>query len=463
MLINGKYVKTGREKAVVNPYNGEIVGHVALATRQDALDAVESARAYQSGLSAYDRCRILNAAAREVEAEASAFALSICRESGMCIKDAFKEVRRAATILTVCAEEAKRITGESIPTDTTDAGQDNLVMTIREPIGLICAITPFNRPLNQVVVKLGPAIAANNNVILKPSEKTPLTAIKFVEALLKSGLPPGMVTVVTGNPDEIGDALVTSPGIDMITFTGSAAVGERIAKAAGMIKMTFELGDSGALIVMEDADLDKAVKIAVAGAYSTAGQSCRGIKRLLIHEAIADDFVGRLEAESAKIKIGDPMDPETDMGVLINEESAVLVENRIKDAVVRGAGLVYGGRRIGAGIMPTVLADVPRDADLVRKETFGPCAPVIKIKDIHDAVNYANDTEYGLQTGVFTRDIEKALYAAKRLKVGAVIVNNGPQYESPNIPFGGVKKSGLGREGIRYTINEMTTVKAIVF
>lgn len=463
MFINGKLVDNGRKAPVINPYTGETVGSICLATRQEILAAAESAKAYHSNLSAYDRYRILGDTAREIEADAAAFALSICRESGMCLKDATKEVKRAVTLLIVCAEEAKRITGESIPTDITDSGQDNLAVTIREPIGLVCAITPFNRPLNQVVVKLGPAIAANNSIILKPSEKTPLTAIKFVETLVRNGLPPEMVTVVTGDPNEIGDALVSCPYIDMITFTGSAAVGGRIAKAAGMIRMAFELGDSGALIVMEDADLDKAVKVAVAGAYSTAGQSCRGIKRLLVHETVADEFVERLKVESAKVKCGDPMDPETDMGVLINEESAVLVEMRIRDAVAKGAKLVYGGLRKGAGIMPAVLSNVPRDVDLVKKETFGPCAPVIRIKDIHDAVEYANDTEYGLQAGIFTRDIDKALYAAKRLNVGAVIINNGPQFESPNIPFGGVKKSGLGREGVKYAIHEMTTVKTIVF
>lgn len=463
MFIKGRYVETGRKKPIINPYNGETVGQICMDSREDVLLAAKAAKEYSSQLTAYDRYRILSDTAREIDAAAAAFTLSICRESGMCMKDAAKEVKRAVTLLIVCAEEAKRITGESIPTDITDSGQNNLAMTIREPIGLVCAITPFNRPLNQVVVKLGPAIAANNSIILKPSEKTPLTAIKFVEALVRNGLPPEMVAVVTGDPNEVGDALVTSPYIDMITFTGSASVGERIAKAAGMIRTAFELGDSGALIVMDDADLDKAVKVAVAGAYSTAGQSCRGIKRLLVHETLADEFVERLKVESAKIKCGDPMDPETDMGVLINEESAVLVEKRIRDAVAKGATLVYGGLRKGAGIMPAVLSNVPRDVDLVKKETFGPCAPVIKIKDINDAVKYTNDTEYGLQTGIFTRDIDKALYAAKKLKVGAVIINNGPQFESPNIPFGGVKKSGLGREGIKYAIQEMTTVKTIVF
>lgn len=463
MFVRGRYVETERKAPVKNPYSGETVGYVCLATSADVLESARSASQYGSSLSAYERYKILSGTAHEIVSDAAGFALSICRESGMCLKDAAKEVKRAATILTVCAEEAKRITGESIFTDTTDGGQDNLAVTIREPVGLVCAITPFNRPLNQVVVKLGPAIAANNSVILKPSEKTPLTAFKFLDTLLRNGLPPEMVTVVTGNPEEIGEALVTSPEIDMITFTGSAAVGERIARAAGMIRMTFELGDSGALIVMQDADLDKAVKTAAAGAYSTAGQSCRGIKRMLVHKDVAAEFTEKLCTASAKIKCGDPMDPGTDMGVLINEESAVLVEKRIRDAVSKGAEVVYGGKREGAGIMPTVLVGVPRDADLVRKETFGPCAPIIVVDDMDDAVEYTNATEYGLQTGIFTRDIDMAMLAARKLKVGAVIINNGPQFESPNIPFGGVKKSGLGREGIKYAIQEMTTVKTIVF
>ncbi|MDD5438824.1 MAG: aldehyde dehydrogenase family protein [Candidatus Omnitrophica bacterium] len=463
MLIKGKWVESNRRSEIKNPYSGKKVGTVSMATGAEVLDAAADAKKFSSALTAYERYDILMRTAQEVEKDSRDYVASISSESGMCVKDAAKEVARAVSLLKVSAEEAKRITGESIFTDVVESAKRNLAVTIREPIGLVCAITPFNRPLNQVVVKLGPAIAANNSVILKPSEKTPLTAIKFVKALINNGLPPRMVAVVTGDPAEIGDALVSCPHIDMVTFTGSKEVGEHIAKTAGMVKLTLELGDSGALIVMDDADLAKAVKTAVAGAYGNAGQSCRGIKRILVHKNIEEAFVRGLKEATEKLKVGDPQSEDTDIGTLINEVQALEVEKRIADAVNKGARLVCGGTRKKAQITPAILTNVPRDAAIVMKETFGPCAPVVTVNDIEDAVSYVNATEYGLQTGIFTNDLAKAFYAAGQLKVGAVIVNNGPQFDSPAIPFGGVKKSGLGREGIKYAVNEMTTVKTIVF
>ena len=463
MLINGKWIETKKKIAVENPYNGEVVGEVSLASKEQVIEAAKGAKEYCSKLSAYERSEILRKTACEIEEKADEYVQSISKEAGASLKGARKEVKRAVVFLKVCAEEAKRITGESIFTDVTEASSRNLAVSIREPIGLVCAITPFNRPLNQVVVKLAPAIAANNSVILKPSEKTPITGIMFVKALINNGLPPEMISVITGHPSEIGDALISSPDIDMVTFTGSKEVGEHIAKTVGMIKTTFELGDNGALIVLDDADLEKAAKVAAAGAFSTSGQSCRGIKRILVHEKVEDDFVRKLEKETLKIKVGDPSLEDTDMGTLINEKSAKMIEERINAAVNQGAKVVCGGKRNKAQISPAVLTNVSRDSDIVSKETFGPCAPVVTIKDIDDAIDYVNSTEYGLQTGIFTKDIEKALSAAKQLKVGAVIINNGPQFASPIIPFGGVKKSGLGREGAKYAIAEMTTIKTIVF
>ncbi|MFA5147153.1 MAG: aldehyde dehydrogenase family protein [Candidatus Omnitrophota bacterium] len=463
MLIKGKWVETDRKLSIKNPYDGKVAGAVSLATKEDVKAAAKDAKGYRPGLSAYERSLILMRTADELEKKAGDYAASISGESGMCVKDAKKEVARAVNILTVAAEEAKRITGESIFTDISESAKRNLAVTMREPVGLVLAITPFNRPLNQVVVKLAPAIAANNSVILKPSEKTPLTAIKFVRALIDNGLPARMVSVVTGHPGEIGDALVSSPYIDMITFTGSREVGEHIAGAAGMVKTTFELGDNGALIIMDDADLKKAVTTAVAGSYGNAGQSCRGIKRILVQKGIEKAFVEALKAQTVKLKVGDPRSEDTDIGTLISEEAASVIEKRIKDAVKDGARLVCGGKRVRAQITPAVLTGVRRDSDIVAKETFGPCAPVVTIKDIEDAVGYVNSTEYGLQTGIFTKDLEKAFYAARELRVGSVIINNGPQFDSPAIPFGGVKASGLGREGVRFAINEMTTIKTIVF
>lgn len=462
LLINGEWLETEKKIAVRNPFSGEVVGYASQASRAQTLTAARHAKAYESTLTAFDRSEILSNTAAQIERDEE-FVDQIVAECGTCVQEARKEVRRAVTLLRVCAEEAKRISGEAIPTDVTVDRKRNLAVTIRVPIGLVCAITPFNRPLNQVVVKLAPAIAANNSVVLKPSEKAPLSAVKFVQCLIANGLPARMVSVVTGDPKEVGETLVTCPDVDMVTFTGSRAVGERIAKIAGMIRMTLELGDSGALIVLNDADVELAAQIGAAGAFATAGQSCRGVKRFLVQESVADRFAGFLVEQAEKLKFGDPYSAQSDIGCLIDEAAARDVEDRVNDATARGAKLLYGPPRQGAVLGPQVLDFVSKDSTLVREETFGPCAPIVRIKDLDEAIAWINSGEYGLQTGVFTSNIRLAFKAARELKSGAVIINDGPQFESPFIPFGGVKKSGLGREGARFAIEEMTTVKTIVF
>jgi acyl-CoA reductase-like NAD-dependent aldehyde dehydrogenase len=463
LLIDGEWVETEKKIAVRNPFTNDIVGYAAQATRAQTLAAARHAKAYESNLTAYDRYEILNDTATQIGREEDEFVGQIVAECGACVKEARKEVRRAVTLLRVCAEEAKRITGEAIPTDVTADRRRNLAVTVRVPIGLVCAITPFNRPLNQVVVKLAPAIAANNAVILKPSEKTPLSAVRFVRYLIANGLPAKMVSVVTGDPREVGEALVTCPDVDMITFTGSRAVGERIARKAGMVRMTFELGDSGALIVLDDADLALAADVAAKGAFATAGQSCRGVKRLLVQDVVADRFAELLVEEAKKLRFGDPRSEQNDIGCMIDEAAARSVDERVHSSVELGAKLLHGTPRAGAVLGPQVLDFVPRDATLVREETFGPCAPIVRVKDLEEAIEIVNDGAYGLQTGIFTTNINQAFTAARNIRTGAVIINDGPQFESPFIPFGGVKQSGLGREGARFAIEEMTTVKTIVF
>ncbi|GIG88052.1 aldehyde dehydrogenase family protein [Plantactinospora endophytica] len=463
LLIDGEWLETDDRIAVRNPFNNEIVGYASRATREQTLAAARHAKAYESNLTAFDRYEILANTAAQIERDEAEFVAQIVAECGACVQEAQKEVRRAVTLLRVCAEEARRISGEAIPTDVTADRKRNLAVTLRVPVGLVCAITPFNRPLNQVVVKLAPAIAANNSVILKPSEKTPLSAVKFVRCLIANGLPARMVSVVTGDPREVGETLVTCPDVDMITFTGSRAVGERIARSAGMIRTAFELGDSGALVVLDDADLALAADVAAKGAFATAGQSCRGVKRLLVQEGVADRFAELLVDQAKKIRFGDPFSTQNDIGCLIDEPAARAVEQRVSESVESGAKLLYGPPREGVVLGPQVLDFVPKDSALVREETFGPCAPIVRVKDLDEAVECINGGDYGLQTGVFTADIRLAFEAARRIRSGAVIINDGPQFESPFIPFGGVKKSGLGREGARFAIEEMTTVKTIVF
>jgi putative phosphonoacetaldehyde dehydrogenase len=463
LLIDGEWLETDDKIAVRNPFNNELVGYASQATRAQTLAAAKHAKAYEPNLTAYDRYEVLNNTASQIERDEEEFVAQIVAECGTCLKEARKEVRRAVTLLRVCAEEAKRISGEAIPTDVTADRKWNLAVTLRVPIGLVCAITPFNRPLNQVVVKLAPAVAANNSVILKPSEKTPLSAVKFVKCLIANGLPAKMISVVTGDPREVGEALVTCPDIDMITFTGSRAVGEHIARSAGMIRTAFELGDSGALVVLDDADLGLAADIAAKGAFATAGQSCRGVKRLLVQEDVADRFAALLVDEARKLRFGDPYSAQNDIGCLIDEAAARAVEQRVNESMESGAKLLYGPPRKGAVLGPQVLDLVPKDSTLVCEETFGPCAPIVRIEDVDEAVECINSGDYGLQTGVFTANIHLAFEAARKIRSGAVIINDGPQFESPFIPFGGVKRSGLGREGARFAIAEMTTIKTIVF
>lgn len=460
MFVQGS-LRGGRQQLIVrNPYSGAEVGAVARDTPEDVATALASVRSYDHSLTADRRSQVLRSAAEELARRRAEFARRITEESGICLKESTREVERSCRNLLVAAEEAVRLHGEAL--QITADGRDRMAMTIHEPVGLICAITPFNRPLNQVVVKAAPAIAANNSLLVKPSEKTPLTALAFAELLLRCGLPENMLAVVTGDPREIGDALVASPLVDMVTFTGSVETGEHLMTRVGLKKVTMELGGNDPLIVLADADLPRAASLASSGAFATAGQSCRGVKRVLVAHEVADRFVRLLVEEARKLKVGDPFDPATDMGTLIDEAAARRVEQRCRDAVRDGATLVYGGERLGAAHVPTVLDHVPPTSELVVRETFGPVAPVLRVRDVDEAIAVANATLYGLQAGVVTRSHDDFMKIARKLRVGAVNLLEGPQFDSPHIPFGGVKKSGIGREGIRYAMREMSVVKTVV-
>ncbi|HEX8559668.1 MAG TPA: aldehyde dehydrogenase family protein [Pyrinomonadaceae bacterium] len=460
MFVNGTLQNGPRQMTIRNPYNGAAVGAASQDSAADVEAALASVKSYRHSLTAERRSQILRAAAEELQRRKDEFGRRITDEAGICVKESAKEVERACGNLLVASEEALRIHGEALQVTSRD--QNKVAMTIHEPVGVVCAITPFNRPLNQVVVKVAPAVAANNGVIVKPSEKTPLSALAFAELLVGCGLPENMLAVVTGDPREIGDPLVTSPSVNMVTFTGSVETGERLMAKIGLKKVTMELGGNDPLIVLADADLKLAASLAAAGAFATAGQSCRGVKRVLVAEEVADEFVVLLAAEARKLKVGDVFDPATDIGTLIDEEAARRVEERCREAVRDGARLVYGGERTGAAMTPAVLDHVPPRSTLVAAETFGPVAPVLRVRDLEEAVEVANSTVYGLQAGVVTRSFEDFIRLAKGLQVGAVNLLEGPQFDSPHIPFGGVKKSGIGREGIRYAIREATVVKTVV-
>jgi putative phosphonoacetaldehyde dehydrogenase len=462
ILSGGEWIACKRVLEVRNPYSGEVVGEVGRADPAQVRTALQAAKQYRPRLTPYRRAEILDAAAARIESAAAEFATSIRLESGLSGKDADREVARAVALLRVCAEEAKRILGEAIPTGVTATTESRVAVTRRDPIGLVAAITPFNRPLNQVVNKVGPAIAAGNRVVLKPSEKTPLTARKFARLLLDCGLPAPMLTLLTGTPEEVGETMISSSLLDLVTFTGSSAVGRRIAAALGMCRAVYELGDSGALIVLADADLAAAARAAASGAFASAGQSCRGVKRIFVQHEVADEFVDRLQGEAGRLVVGDPADPATDIGTLIDEAAARMVERRVRAAVDAGARLVGGGRRDRAQYWPTVLDHVPAEVELVQQETFGPCAPVTRVAGLDEAIAHVNGARYGLQAGLFTERISALKQAMERLEVGTLVLNGGPQFDSPNIPFGGVKDSGIGREGVRFAIEEMTVIKTLV-
>jgi acyl-CoA reductase-like NAD-dependent aldehyde dehydrogenase len=447
---------------VTNPYDGAVVGRVPMASVDDTEEALRVAGGLQPEWSSHAKSRLLGTVAEGVESGRETFVLSIVRESGLARKDAEREVTRAVGILNQAAAEVLTAHGEATRTDVTASRTPHLAVSIREPIGVIAAITPFNRPLNQVVAKLAPALASGNRVVLKPSEQTPLTALAFHELLQDCGLEEGVVQTVVGNPEEIGRILVTSPHINMLTFTGSAAVGKKIAAQIGMIRSVFELGDSGALIVMPGSDLKEAARVAAVGAFASGGQSCRGVKRIVAHNSVADKLVGYLAEHARALRVGDPLDPDTDIGTLIHEDAARAVEARVREALDVGAKEVVLSDRAGAQIGPIVLDTVPRDCPLVQEETFGPCAPVIRVEDLDEAIDCVNGTGFGLQAGIFTPDWNDAWRAGAALRVGGVVINGGPQFDSPNIPFGGVKASGLGREGVRFAMEEMSVLKTLV-
>lgn len=460
MLAEDRAAVRGATIDVRNPVTRQIVGSVPRGTPDEVASALQHLRAYRHGVGGPERTAILRRAAATLAERSEEFARRITDEIGTCLLESSREVERACSNLTVAADETERIHGEALRITASSGAK--VALTIHEPVGLVCAITPFNRPLNQVVVKVAPAIAANNAVAVKPSSLAPLSAIAIVDLLVECGWPSEAIDVVTGDSDTVGDALVASPLVDMVTFTGSVATGERIMARVGVKKVVLELGGNDALIVLPDADPEVAARLASAGAFASAGQSCRGVKRIVAVGRIADRLVPALVARAQLLRLGDIYDRRTEVGSLISEAAAIDVERRMQAAVVEGAELCFGGTRTGPLMVPAVLDKVQPTSELVAEETFGPVAPVIRVADVDEAVAVANGTRYGLQAGVVTRDVEAFLALAGRLRVGAVNLNEGPQFDSPHIPFGGVKQSGIGREGIRFAIREMSTVKTVV-
>jgi putative phosphonoacetaldehyde dehydrogenase len=459
-FIAGRPVQPKNILSVKSPYSGEIVGAVALAACEDVDKAVKTASESNLQLTRFQRHEILDKARQLLQSRAEEFARLNTSESGLCLRETRYEVGRACDVLRFAAIEALRDDGDIFSCDVSPQGKARKIFTLREPLRCAVAITPFNHPLNQVAHKVAPAIAAGTPLLLKPSEKTPLTALKFAELLYEAGLPGPMLSVILGPTDQVAEPLVRDERVELVSFTGSVAVGKRIAQTAGYKKLVLELGGNDPLIILEDADLDTAVHLAAEGSYRNSGQRCTAVKRILVHEKIAETFTAALVEKTKEYISGDPSDERTRVGTVIDANAACYLETVLKEAVAAGAKVLIGGHRRGALFEPTVISDVPRDSKMIVCESFGPLAPVLKIKDLDDALALANSTAYGLSSGVVTNNLSYAIKAVKSLRCGTVNINEVPGFRIESSPFGGVKDSGLGiKEGVIEAIKCFTTVK----
>jgi aldehyde dehydrogenase (NAD+) len=458
--IAGDTITSSTVLEVRNPFTGHAVARVSLCGKGDVERAVSQAITYRCTLSRHDRSEILTKAADLIRARADHASRLITSETGLCIRETRYEVGRALDVLKFAAIEALHDDGEAFACDVSPAGKARRIFTMRQPVSCVAAITPFNHPLNTVVHKLAPAIAVGAPMILKPSEKTPLSALFLADVLFEAGLPRPMLSVVLGPTEQVAATLVQDQRVECLTFTGSTHVGLQITRTAGYKRLALELGGNSELIVLADADLDLAARLACEGAFRNSGQRCTAAKRLLVDESVEGEFTRRVHALSGEYTCGDPADPGTRVGTVIDEAAAIHLESLIKDAIARGARLLRGGNRRGAQLEPTVLTSVPRDAAIVREEAFGPIAKILPVRGIDDAIALANDTIYGLSASVVTNNLAWATRVIHEVKTGTVNVNEVPGYRTERSPFGGVKMSGLGiKEGVAEACKWMTNVK----
>jgi acyl-CoA reductase-like NAD-dependent aldehyde dehydrogenase len=462
LLIGGDWIETGEWTEIRSPYSGDVVGRVAKGGAAEAKRAIDAAeRALANPLPAHRRAEILVKVAGAIGRRHEEVARTICEEAGKPIKTARVEASRAMSTYTFAALEARRLAGEVVPMDGAQAGEGKLGFTIRRPIGIVGAISPFNFPANLVAHKIAPALAAGCPVVLKPASQTPLSALLLAELEAEAGLPPGWLNVVTGPSAEIGDVLVEDPRVKLITFTGSGPVGWKIAERASRKRVKLELGNSTPVIVAADADVDRAAEKLAANAFSFAGQSCISVQRIYVERDVRDAFLEKFLPRVEALKVGDPADEDTDVGPVIDEDAKERIRAWIDEAATAGALVVTGG---GGNelLQPTVLVDVPDDAKVSCDEVFGPVCIVNAYDTLDDAIVRANGTRFGLQAGIFTSTIATALQAAERLEFGGVTVNEAPTFRSDQMPYGGVKDSGNTKEGPAWAVREMTEERLVV-
>ncbi len=465
MFIAGEWLNGKSVIPVTNPFDGSTIDSVPKAGADDidrALAfAVKGARTMRR-TAGHDRYKILMKAAQLLEERQEDFARTITLEEGKIIGESRVEVSRAAETLIASAEEAKRLGSEVVPLDGAPGAGNRFGFTLRVPCGVVLAITPFNFPLNLVTHKAGPAIAAGNTIVLKPATDTPLTALKFTQLLLEAGLPAEGIQCVTGSGGEIGDLLASDPRVRKISFTGSRDIGERICRTAGIKKVTMELGSNAPLIVLPDADLEKAAQAIAATGYANAGQVCISAQRVLTHKSVYQDLIDVVRPKVEALLTGNPLDDKTKVGPMVRESDAQRVSSWLEEAVGAGARLLAGGSRDGATLTPALLADVTPAMRLSREELFGPAVGFTPIETVDEAIALANDTNYGLSAAIFTESLDSAMRFAREVDSGNIHINWGPQWRADLMPYGGLKESGFGKEGPKYAVQEMSELKMVI-
>jgi len=464
LLIDGQWVNAGPMMEVKNKYNGQTVAVLPSARREDvdaAIAAAQRAAAVMADMPAHKRAEILFKTASLLRERSEDLAKTIAAEAGKALKFARAEVDRAISTFTIASEEAKRIHGETFPLDAVPSGEGYFGFWVRRPVGVIAAISPFNFPLNLVAHKVAPALASGNSLVLKPATSTPLAAVKLCQALQDAGLPAGAINLIVGSGGTVGEWLVTDPRIDKITFTGSPPIGAHILAVAGIKKVTLELGNTSPVIVAPDADLDFVAKRCAVGAYYNSGQVCISVQRIYSQKQVYEPFAEKFVKATNAMVVGDPLDERVDVGPMIDSKEVDRIESWVKEAQASGAKILTGGKRDGTVYYPTVLTNVSADMKVVAEETFAPVASVISCDDFDESLRQANNTKFGLQVGVFTKDIDRILKAVKRLNFGGVIINDTPNFRTDHMPYGGNRQSGLGREGVKFAMEDMTNIQMV--
>lgn len=464
LFINGEWVETENRLEVENKYTKEVYAVVSKAGEKEVDQAITAASSAfkRTEIAPYERFQILKRVSELLVERKEEIAQNLSKEAGKPLKQSRTEVDRAVQTVEQSAEEAKRISGEGVPVNAAPGSENRMAFTIRVPAGVVGAITPFNFPLNLVVHKVAPAIAAGNTVVLKPASNTPVTSLILAELFEEAGLPAGFLNVVVGSGSVVGQQMMEDKRIRLYTFTGSTKVGLHLKQNTGINKLILELGNNSPVIVDKEADVSQAADTIASAGFAFAGQTCISVQRIYVHEEVKEEFQKKFIEAVRNLKVGDPDDPETDVGPMIAEEEAKRAEQWVKEAVDNGAEIVHGGNREGSLYYPTVVDKVNKDMKVVSDEVFAPIVSLIYYKDLDQCIDELNESPYGLQGGIFTKNLDTAFYAARKVEVGGLMINDSSQYRVDLMPYGGIKDSGWGKEGPKYSIQEMTEERLIV-